>query len=120
MRLLVFLLIVIMCIGSGKSSFADEKVITKGFVTCNAYRDFSQQQKQIYITGLIDGVLSSSLIGLSNSNVIKFMDCTKGIEGKQLIAIFDKFIDGSPGVWHYSANLMFILSLKDSVCKNID
>ncbi|GGI72860.1 hypothetical protein GCM10007978_08340 [Shewanella hanedai] len=110
-------LVVLFLIVFASQSFASEDgtvLIQNGFIKGNEFRVFDNGSKNIYSMGLVDGILLSPLYGVRKSNMGRFEDCTAGMNGSQLTAIFDKYLAAHPERWHQGMHILAFVALKES------
>ncbi|WP_299491282.1 Rap1a/Tai family immunity protein [uncultured Shewanella sp.] len=76
--------------------------ISNGFVSGNTFIALDTVGKNIYSQGVIDGMLIAPMYGAPKLNLAVLEQCTKGMTGKQLVAIFNKYLKSNPEIWHES------------------
>ena len=92
--------------------FADDGVlIHEGWITGNTFRAFEVESKNVYVVGLIDGIFLSPFYGASKENLEQ---CTTGMTGQQVVAIFDKYLQKKPERWHLSMHVNGFSALKEA------
>lgn len=97
---------------------AEESVlIHKGFITGNTFRALDPTSKNVYATGLIDGILLAPLYGAPEKNLDSFEACTIGMTGQQVVAIFEKYLRDNPDRWHQSMHVIGFSAMKHA-CDN--
>jgi hypothetical protein len=72
--------------------------------TGNEYRALPAQQKHAYVVGVVDGMLISPLI--MNRQDPWLGQCVAGMQSDQVEAIFEKYLEANPQVWHEPANFL--------------
>lgn len=76
-------------------------VVPYGFMSGNAYRALPEAGKQMYVTGVFDGLIGSPMFGANAHMVAAFKQCMEGMNNDQLQAIVDKYLNAHPEIWHY-------------------
>jgi len=104
---LVGLMLAICC----SAALSQEVVIKSGFVTGNQYRVFSATEKQKYAMGLLDGMFLSPFYGADKMKLEVLEQCATGMNGGQVVAVFDKYVSENPGRWHESMNVLAFAAL---------
>jgi len=99
------------------ASYAESKVsISTGFITGNTFRALDVVSKNLYATGIIDGMLLSPLYGAPKGNLAQLEKCTEGMNGQQLVAIFNKYLNSDPEVWDRGMHTI-VYSAMNVACK---
>lgn len=104
--LLVILLIPLMAHAN------DGVAVHDGFITGNIFRALDPTSKNVYATGLIDGILLAPLYGAPKEGLKNFEKCTVGMTGQQVVAIFEKYLNNNPERWHNSMHIIAFSALK--------
>jgi hypothetical protein len=114
-KLVSLLSVLLLCFSS--NTFAEKEVsISTGFVSGNTFRALDAVSKNVYATGIIDGVLIAPLYGAPKNKLAVIEKCTVGMTGQQLVAIFDKYLNSNPEVWNKSMHTIVFLAMSDA-CK---
>lgn len=91
---------------SSAVAHAEDKIsISTGYLTGNTFKAMSDTSKNLYATGIIDGILLAPLYGAPKANLATLENCTEGMNGQQLVAIFNKYLALNPEVWHKSMHV---------------
>lgn len=90
----------------------DQIVVLNGFFTGQEFLDLSASQRFYVITGVIDGLLGSTLVGAPLPNVMKFKDCMAGHKSGQLVAMVEKHVRDRPQEWHASIAVLTFAAMK--------
>ena len=75
-------------------------LIKSGFIDGNEYRDFSGDEKRVYLMGLMDGSFLAPVYGAPKARIEWLERCVTGMTDAQLVAIIDKFLQANPARWH--------------------
>lgn len=97
---------------------ASEKVtVHTGFITGNTFLTLEPTSKNIYATGLIDGILLAPFYGAPGDNLKYFETCATGMPVRQVVAIFEKYLKENPEGWHRSMHVLGHLAMKQACRK---
>jgi hypothetical protein len=88
--------------------------IHQGWITGNTYRAFEATSKNVYAVGLVDGVFLSPLYGAPKEKLKPLEQCTTGMTGQQVVAIFNKYLNENPERWHQSMHVIGFTALKEA------
>ena len=111
--ILILFIFMTPCIG-----YADTKVVIgKGYVSGNTFRILSDSSKNVYVQGLVDGMLAAPVFGANKSEMTSFEKCTVGMTGRQLVAIMEKYLKENPAKWNKDMNIIAYWALKEG-CNN--
>ncbi|MDY6993906.1 MAG: hypothetical protein SVR94_15065 [Pseudomonadota bacterium] len=80
--------------------------IQNGFLTGNDFRILDDISKNMYVTGLIDGMFLAPFYGAPEKQVNHLAKCTEGMTASQVRAIFDKYIKNNPEKWHQNMHVI--------------
>ena len=75
-----------------------------GFIHGQQYRQMNQNQKESYVTGVIDGLMFAFAVTKQTSSQQWLEECIKGIPVDQLTAIVTKYIINNPEYSKVTAN----------------
>ena len=100
------ILLILVFVALSFSSFAKTVNIQNGFLTGNDYRGLDAISKNMYVTGLIDGMFLAPFYGASEKEVSYLAKCTEGMTASQIRAIFDKYLKNNPEKWHQNMHLI--------------
>ena len=81
--------------------------ITTAHLTGNGWNDRSDESKEDYVVGVIDGM--SFAFGKKKFNWLN--DCTKGMKSGQLVAVVNLYHKEHPEVWHIPMNVLINKSI---------
>ncbi len=90
--------------------------IHQGFYSGNAYREFDEGQRWLYVSGVIEGMLLAPLYGAPRREMSWLESCVAGMSNKQVTAIVDKFMSENPARWHEDMHTL-VYSAMIGVCK---
>lgn len=79
-----------------------------GYVTASRYMEWQQPQRLTYVMGLVDGVRLSAVLDASGTRYKKAISCFSNMNGNQVVAIMDKWLNNNPEQWNMSLNHVFI------------
>jgi fructose-specific phosphotransferase system IIC component len=85
-----------------------------GFQTGNGYNDLSVAERSGYAEGLVDGLLVSSVLTGSDSNLDMLNACIHGMTNKQVVAILDKYLRDNPKYRQEPMNMLALTALKET------
>jgi len=90
-------------------------VIPYGFITGNTYREkwSDDPDRVLYITGLFDGLMMSSMFGGDGSLIMSFKACLNGMNNKQVTVIVDKYLAAHPELWHQDMQVLAVDAIKE-------
>lgn len=84
------------------------------FITGNHYQKLSTYEKEIYLTGVLDGS-TSMLWGVGKLETREWLiKCTESKPLTQLMAIFDKYLKNNPENWHNTASSSFHWAIREA------
>lgn len=90
--------------------------VKRGFITGNTFRALDQPSKNVYATGLVDGILLAPFYGAPEERLNNFERCTAGMTGQQIVAIFEKHLKENPERWHHDMHIIAFSALREA-CK---
>ena len=96
----------LMLLFTSANSQAQDISIQNGFITGNTFRAMEKASKNVYVTGLLDGMLLAPLYGAPEKNLQILASCTVNMNGQQLVAIFEKFLTNHPERWNQSMHII--------------
>ncbi|OFE11365.1 hypothetical protein PHACT_12470 [Pseudohongiella acticola] len=87
---------------------SDTRTVTvqSGFIDANTYIAYSEEQKAIYVIGLIEGALLAPLFGAAEVEVQALLECIKPMNNIQVAAIITKYVEENPEKWHQGAHVL--------------
>jgi hypothetical protein len=88
------------------ASKSDGAYIQNGFLTGNTFRALDDSSKKMYVIGLINGMFLAPMYGGSEEKVNSLASCTVGMNGQQLVAIFEKYLNNNPKRWNQSMHVI--------------
>jgi hypothetical protein len=113
---LVLLLLVLLTNGLQGEEKEREGV---GFITGNKYLNFAEGNKEYYVTGLMDMLYYSTNYYVPKTYYLDIAEVTKGMGNKQIMAIFDKYLEEHPEKWHYAAAYLFSTVIGEMVMEKL-
>ena len=75
-----------------------------GFLKGEDCGGLSETALSRYVTGLVDGLLFSTLLGASESCVGQYQQCLVGKTDRQLGAVVRQWLENKPARWHEGCN----------------
>jgi hypothetical protein len=87
-----------------------------GFIHGNEYRQMNQNQKESYVTGVIDGLMFAFAVTKQTSSQQWLEECIKDLPVNHLTAIVTKYITNNPEYSQATANGLVFNTLV-SLCK---
>lgn len=102
------------------NSFAIDKskevfTISNGYLDGNEYLKLNSNDRQFYVTGLVDGAALSGFAGTKNQWIHECLK-DKEIKSNQVKAILDKYISDNPEDWSNQAHTLFFRAMRKA-CK---
>lgn len=82
--------------------------VAGGYIVASRYLDWNHPQRVTYVMGLVDGIRISAVLDASGSRYKKAISCFDGMNGNQITAIMDKWLNNNPEQWNISLNHAFI------------
>lgn len=93
----------------------DSVTITNGFATGNRWRTLPNQQRMLYVLGVLDGLRFSPVMALGTEDrTNKLANCTQNMNGEQILAIADKYVEARPEKWHESVHFQLFGALTEA------
>ncbi len=96
-----------------QSSTPFTNMIPGGFETAGQFGDMSQLEQTGYAEGFINGLMSAGILGADIKKVEMVESCTKGMSGRQIAAILDKYIKNHPEGWHETLAVHSFIAVVD-------
>ena len=117
---LVCLVVVLPVISASqsKSSESSDVVIPNGFMRAGEFVKLTQEQRDFYTVGFIDGLLVSTMMGADLQRVRALKNCTTGMKSSQIAEIIRRYVDAKPEIWHHELHTESVNALA-SVCPDI-
>ena len=81
--------------------------LKSGFLSGEMFRNLPEASKRFYVQGLVDGVLSSPLLGAPKSRTLWLETCLEDRTDTQVSAMLVKYLNDNPEYWHMTANMCF-------------
>ena len=118
MKIIVVLLVFFSSV-TGVKAEQGEVFIHNGFITGNDYLSLGGGEKHGYVMGLIGGIYISPFFWEGDSYLSTLSDClTEGMTDRQLVAIFDKYLQENPVRWNQGMHVIAYSALKE-LCKSL-
>lgn len=87
------------------------------YITGQRYlKDYSKREKMAYVTGLVDGMIASELMGGTEAQQQRLEQCIKYMSIEQLEAILTKFLEEYPERWHQPTSVSMYTALMVQLC----
>lgn len=80
-------------------------------ITSTEYRALQETQRQTWVVGAIDGILTAQVWQTSKEPEIS--KCLVGLHPTQIKAIFEKALEANPERWHFPAAFQLLDTLQD-------
>jgi hypothetical protein len=81
--------------------------IYPGVINGEKFLKFSEAERTMYTTGLLDGLLSSTLMGKDAADMAaRLSKCLVGKTNSQMAEIIKRYIDKDPARWDLGANVL--------------
>jgi hypothetical protein len=90
-----------------------EGAFSYGFARGNLYRTWTDDQRQLYVAGIIDGLMFSPVVGGRTAFVTSLNACLSGLPIEQDTAVVDKAINADPEHWDGPLNFLVYKALQD-------
>src|SRR5690348_12661109 len=78
--------------------------VPPSYLKAEAFIEFSESDREVYVAGLMDGFFASTFFGASDETVANLTSCTKDMDTKQIAAIITKYVKDHPESWHLPVN----------------
>jgi hypothetical protein len=90
--------------------------IHNGWLKADEYSNFSDEGKQAYAMGLLDGMYMAPAFGAPDDNKIlmSIASCVEGMKSTQVAAIIEKYVHDHPEKWHWDLKLVGYNALLDA------
>jgi hypothetical protein len=75
-------------------------MVPSGFYNAGQFSDLSQTEQVGYAEGFVNGMTSAGILGANIQEVEMIGRCTRGMQGRQVAAIFAKYVKDHPEGWH--------------------
>ena len=70
------------------------------FVKCQDFLSFSENDKSVYIMGIIDGFFGAMMFGADDRYIAWLHEYTRGKNSVQLAAIVTRYLMENPTIWN--------------------
>ncbi len=74
-------------------------VVLAGFYTGQQYLDLSSSEREVYASGLFDGLMAAGWLGAKEKSVAQIHDCIPDLTSHQFVAVLDKYVRDHPERW---------------------
>lgn len=113
--LILLLLFAILLIDYGYLQEEEKEGEIYTFITGNKYLlDIPDDQKGAYVIGLLD-MYSYLINSFTSEYYLDFVEKIKYMTGIQIQAIFDKYLEEHPELWHFSGAVIFYRAIMEMV-----
>src|SRR5215471_18971446 len=75
------------------------------FFKAEEFLQLSEEQRQFYTRGLMDGFYASAIFGADEKKISYINQCMTGMDSRQVTAIITDYLKGHPEGWHHPASL---------------
>lgn len=106
MRLTLTIVVMLLGITSAVACETQARPFRSGAYTGSDLNGMSENLLSIHISGYINGLLVSPLLGADTACYSKMYECLEGRTGPQLTAIVRKHLADNPERWHQPANVL--------------
>ena len=117
---LVLMLLLLALLTNGLQGQEKEEIGTTQiscFLKGNDYLELTKQSRLFYVFGLVDMLWSQT--NYFNPKLYSDIDeATNNMNGEQIMAIFDKYLEEHPEKWHYTAAYLFRAAIMEIVGDN--
>jgi hypothetical protein len=93
---------------------AADVFIPNGFVTGNAYRRLSSAERLAYVMGATDTMMAAPIFGAPESKMRWLSQCLPGMEGEQVRALVDKYLEDNPVKWNFPATALVFSAFREA------
>jgi len=91
---------------------AEPMAVPAGIANGTVYRGMSSANRQTYVAGLWDGLLSAQWFGGDATLVATLQLCPgRLMDAEQLTAIVDKYISDHPEAWQHQMSMLFLSAI---------
>jgi hypothetical protein len=89
-------------------------IVEQGYIAGTHYRDMVESARGMYVMGVVDGFLASTMFGGSHPRALWLKSCITGVNTGQLVAIIDRFISEHPERWDQGMHVLVYSALLDA------
>lgn len=124
MRFLTFTFIALMLLFRSELPSAQERIfvdedgsylVKNGLFDGNKFLELNEWQKQIYISGLLDGLLTSPILMAGNSGPERRLaDCVNGKGNTQLADVLEAYLKENPFKRDQSVGSLFVWAIDEN------
>src|SRR5690348_4853108 len=93
-------------------------IVFSGFYNGEQFLDLSDNYKMLYSSGLIDGLVTSALLGAPNQTAKAVSECIKSMDNKQVTAILTKYGKDHPESWTLPMGIHAFNAISD-ICPDV-
>lgn len=97
-------------------SHSDELEVYGGYISTSEFMGLNHRNQLLYVMGVVDGIRAAAGYRASGPRYKKVLDCFSKINGNQILALTNKWIENNPEHWNMPLNLTF-LSMAHKVCR---
>ncbi|MBE3128416.1 MAG: hypothetical protein IMZ60_01925 [Actinobacteria bacterium] len=98
-------------------SQGEEKIQVSYYLKGNDYLKMSEEIKSAYVMGLIDMLLNQTRF-YDSEDYSNLNEATNDMNIGQIKAIFDKYLEEHPEIWHLVASSLFWTAIMEIVGEN--
>jgi hypothetical protein len=89
-------------------------LVHHGFYTGNLYNALPEPARRTYVTGVIDGLMISPLLGVEKRDLAWFENCVTGMQDNQSEAVVDRYVATHPERWDDNMALLVFGAMQDA------
>lgn len=79
-----------------------------GYVVASRFMELHHAQRLSYVMGIVDGIRTAAVLDASGNRYQKVLKCFGDMNGNQILAITDKWLNNNPEQWNMAVNHVFI------------
>jgi hypothetical protein len=96
---------------------AAAQLAAPGFFKCEDYLGLNLAERTIYCSGVVDGILASGVVGMSDDQMKKIYAALRDVSNAQAEAVITKYIRARPEQWRVRANALAVAALREAFLK---
>ena len=89
--------------------------VMSGFLTGNDYRERSDDMKNGYAMGFVNGLHMAPALDAPRTKMRWVEECFVGMTSEQIVAILDKFLNENPARRHEPMNILYLCCVEGFV-----
>ena len=91
-------------------------VIHAGFFTGKQFLDLDKSEREIYASGLFDGLMAAGWLGAKETSVARIHDCIPSVSNDQFAAVIERYLRQHPERWNVYMSVVATEALTE-ICR---